>query len=265
MCKVPDYVVQVFYPKKSRYCVLIPLFNEGKRYLSQVEKMKKNGLFGKIDVIICDAGSSDGTTDPAFLRRTNHRALLIRKGKGRYSTDLRMGYDYALREGYEGFITVDGNDKDDTSAIDLFIKALDDGFDYIQGSRFIKGGKSINTPFVRYWALKLINEPVMTFCARQHLTDTTNGFRAYSKKFLTDPRVLPFRDIFWGYEFIYYLPVRACRLGFNTCEVPVTRAYPKGEVPSKVGGIKGNMYQLSILWHIFWKHYNPESKYLFRH
>ena len=265
MCKVPDYEVQVFYPKKSRYCVLIPLFNEGKRYLSQVEKMKKNGLFGKIDVIICDAGSSDGTTDPAFLRRTNHRALLIRKGTGRYSTDLRMGYDYALREGYEGFITVDGNDKYDTSAIDLFIKALDDGFDYIQGSRFIKGGKSINTPFVRYWALKLINEPVMTFCARQHLTDTTNGFRAYSKKFLTDPRVLPFRDIFWGYEFIYYLPVRACRLGFNTCEVPVTRAYPKGEVPSKVGGIKGNMYQLSILWHIFWKHYNPESKYLFRH
>lgn len=261
---VPEYEIDVFGPKKSDYVLLIPLFNEGDRYFSQVKKMQQNGVFDKIDVILCDAGSSDGTTNHDFLKKTGHRALLVRKGKGRYSTDLRMGYDYAISEGYKGFVTVDGNDKDDTSAIDLFIKALDEGFDYIQGSRFIKGGKEINTPFIRYWAMKLINEPVMTFCSRKHLTDTTNGFRAYSLNFLTDERVLPFRDIFWGYELIYYMPVRACRLGFKVKEVPVTRAYPKHEVPSKVGGFRGNLYQLSILWHIFRKHYNPESKYVFK-
>lgn len=169
-----------------------------------------------------------------------------------------MGYYWAIKKGYSGFITVDGNDKDDTRAIPDFIKKLDDGYDYIQGSRYVPGGRAIHTPFIRHWALKLINEPIMSICARKHLTDTTNGFRAYSLKFLLDDKVLPFRNVFFGYELIYYLPVRACRLGFRVVEIPVTRAYPKkGKTPTKVGGIKGNIYQLSILWKIIWNFYNP--------
>ncbi len=261
---IPCFETTVFYEKRNKYCLLIPLFNEGKRYFSQVEKMRENGLFQKVDVIICDAGSKDGTTDHDFLKRTGHRALLVRKGKGRYSTDLKMGYYWALQQGYDGFISVDGNDKDGTEAIDLFVKKLDEGYDYIQGSRYVKGGVEENTPFIRKAALKIINEPVMTLCAHHHLTDTTNGFRAYSRKFMEHQDVLPFRECFWGYELIYYLPIRACRKGFKVCEVPVYRGYPKGEVPSKVGGLKGNIYQLSILHHCIWKHYNPESKYVFK-
>ncbi|MDE7312835.1 MAG: glycosyltransferase family 2 protein [Eubacterium sp.] len=261
---VPQFEETIFFEKQTKYCLLIPLFNEGERYFRQVKKMRKNGLFGKIDVVICDAGSKDGTTDPVFLKKSGHRALLVRSGKGRYSTDIRMGYYWALQQGYEGFITVDGNDKDGTEAVGMFIDALDRGYDYVQGSRFVKGGRGIHTPFVRQAAMKLINEPVMTFCARRHLTDTTNGFRAYSKRFLTDRRVLPFRDIFWGYELIYYLPIKACCLGFKTCEIPVTRVYPKGKIPSKVGGLRGNLYQMSILYHCLWKHYDPESKYRFK-
>ena len=261
---VPEFEQTVFFSKKNKYCLLIPLFNEGVRYFSQVNKMQAHGIFQKVDVVICDAGSKDGTTDHKFLRETGHRALLIRKGNGRYSTDLKMGYYWALKEGYDGFISVDGNDKDGTDAIDLFIRKLDEGFDYIQGSRFIDGGVEVNTPFIRKIALKLINEPVMTVCAHHHLTDTTNGFRAYSRKFLEDEAVLPFRECFWGYELIYYLPIRACRKGFKVCEVPVFRGYPKGETPSKVGGIKGNLYQLSILYHCILEHYNPDSKYIFK-
>jgi len=259
--EVPEYDEFLFNEKKHKYCLLIPLMNEGNRFLSQEKKMQKNGLFDKVDVIICDAGSTDGTTDHEFLKRENFRALLVRRGKGRYSTDLRMGYSWAINQGYEGFITVDGNDKDDTSAIDLFVKLLDKGYDYIQGSRYVKGGQAIRTPLIRTLALKIINEPVMAVCAHKHLSDTTNGFRAYSKKFMLDERVLPFRDIFWGYELIYYLPISACRLGFRVAEVPVTRAYPEnGEVPTKVGGLKGNIYQLSILHHCIWKHYNPGNE-----
>lgn len=261
---VPEFEETIFCEKKTKYCLLIPLFNEGERYFRQVKKMVKNGLFQRVDVVICDAGSKDGTTDYNFLKKSGHRALLVRKGKGRYSTDIKMGYYWALKQGYEGFITVDGNNKDDTKALSLFIDALDQGYDYVQGSRFIKGGKGVHTPFIRQVAMKMINEPIMTFCARRRLTDTTNGFRAYSKRFLTDQGVLPFRDPFWGYELIYYLPIRACRLGFRVCEVPVTRAYPKGEVSSKVGGVKGNLYQLSILYHCLRKHYDPESKYMFK-
>ena len=262
---VPEYDSKVFFEKKSKYCLLIPLFNEGERYLSQVKKMKANGVFNKVDVIICDAGSIDGTTEAHFLKETGHRAVLTRHGHGRQSTDIRMGLYWAIQQDYEGFITVDGNDKDDTIGIDLFINHLDKGYDYIQGSRYIKGGKGIRTPLVRHLALKLINEPVMSLCAHKHLTDTTNGFRGFSRRFLMDNRVQPFRDIFVGYELCYYLPVRACRLGYKVCEVPVIREYPKsGEIPSKIGGLRGNIYQLSILYHIIMKHYNPESNYNFK-
>ena len=256
---IPTFQESFFKHKSHKYCLLIPLFNEGDRFLSQLNKMIKINIFSLVDVVICDAGSSDGTTVESFLNAQGFTALLVRKGKGRYSTDLRMGYYWALKQGYEGIITVDGNDKDDLSALHLFVEALEAKFDYVQGSRYINGGRAINTPFVRHWALKLINEPVMSLCARMRLTDTTNGFRAYSKRFLEDKRVLPFRNIFFGYELIYYLPIKAARLGFRVLEVPVTRSYPdNGDVPTKVGGIRGNIYQLSILWHIICGDYDPE-------
>ena len=77
-----------------------------------------------MDVIICDAGSTDGSTDYEYLINANISTLLVRKGFGKYSTDIRMGYYWAMQNGYEGFITVDGNDKDDTNAVPLFIEKL---------------------------------------------------------------------------------------------------------------------------------------------
>ncbi len=263
--QLPQYDAQSFFAKRRRYCLLIPIFNEGDRYRHQVQRMQQAGVFRLVDVIICDAGSTDGATDPVFLQDTGHRALLIRRGMGRQSTDMRMGYAWALQQGYEGFIAVDGNDKDDTAALPQFIAKLDAGYDYVQGSRYAPGGQAIRTPLMRYLAHRLVSEPLMFYCARRHITDTTNGFRAYSKKFLTDERVQPFRNIFYGYEYIYYLPARACQLGFKFCELPVTRSYPaSGEVPTKVGGLQGYFYMLSILYHLACDHYNPESNYQFK-
>lgn len=231
--EMPKYDAYTFKEKRKKHCLLIPVFNEGNHFQNQIKKMKANGAFDLVDVIVCDAGSKDGSTDQELLREAGFTALLVRRGSGRYSTDLRMGYDWALNLGYEGCITVDGNDKDDTGALPMFIEKLDGGYDYIQGSRYMEGGRAINTPFIRHWAIKLIMTPLMSISARKHLTDSSNGFRAYSKKFLLDERVLAFRDSFNLHELVYYLPPRACRLGYKVVEVPVTRAYPdSGEVPS---------------------------------
>lgn len=257
--EIPEYKEEIYFEKRQKYCLLIPLYNERERYSRQVMKMRKGNVFDKVDVIICDGGSDDGLTDGDFLKKSGHRALLVRSGAGRYSTDLRMGYSWALLQGYEGIISVDGNNKDDVSGgIGGFISKLDEGFGYVQGSRFIKGGKGIRTPMARYLAMRYITKPVMTYCAGMKLTDTPNGFKAYSKEFLEDRRVQPFRKIFYGYELIYYLPVKACRLGYKVTEIPVTRVYPKnGEVPTKVGGFRGNIYILSILWNMLRKKYEP--------
>ena len=97
----------------------------------------------------------------------------------------------------------------------------------MQGSRFIPGGISENLPFSRWVGVKFIHSPLITLASRFRYTDTTNGFRAYSAKFLADPRVAAFRDIFVGYELHYYLAIRAARLGFRVTEIPVARRYPR--------------------------------------
>src|SRR6185503_18409851 len=103
-------------------------------------------------------------------------------------------------------------------------------------------------PLSRSVGVKLLHAPLISAAAGVRYTDTTNGFRAYSRKLLTDPRVQPLRDIFVGYELHYYLAIRAARLGFRVVETPVTRRYPKtGKTPTKISPVKGNLTVLRTL------------------
>lgn len=175
-------------------------------------------------------------------------ALLTKMDAGKQGAQLRMGFWWALQRGYEGFITIDGNNKDSICDVGRFTEKLDEGYDFVQGSRFIKGGRAVNTPPLRYLAVRLVHAPVIFLTARHWFTDTTNAYRAHSKKYITHPKVLPFRDVFSSYELLAYLSVRASQLGLKVCEVPVTRAYPKGEkTPTKISFLKGNSGLMRIL------------------
>jgi len=67
-----------------------------------------------------------------------------------------------------------------------FVKALDEGYDLLQGSRYIEGGVAINTPKSREVAIKLIHVPIINMLSGFKYTDTTNGFRAHSIKVFKD-------------------------------------------------------------------------------
>ena len=169
------------------------------------------------------------------------RTLLLKRGVGRLSSQLRLGLAYAVKEDYRGVILIDGNNKDEPAEIIRFIQALEAGVEVVQGSRFIPGGQAINNPKYRLWAIRLFHAPLISWASRFRYTDTTNGFRAYSRNFLLDPRVHPFRKIFSGYELHYYLAIEAGRLGYPIREVPVTRTYPPtGPIPTKISFFKGN-------------------------
>ena len=122
-----------------------------------------------------------------------------------------------------------------------------------------KGGKAINTPFIRMVSVKLIHAPIISLTAHQRFTDTTNAYRAYSRRYLLDERVQPLRDIFVTYELLAYLSVRATQIGMRACEIPVTRAYPKkGKTPTKISFFKGNSELMSILLKNAKGAYNPK-------
>lgn len=246
--QVPFFRLQEFAPRRTKYCVCVPVINEGERIAKQLAQMKKKAIPEVADILIADGGSADGSLGKKMLNEAGVRALLVKEGPGRLSAQLRMGYAYALQEGYQGIVTIDGNNKDNVEAIVDFIVALDEGYDMVQGSRYLRGGEAINTPVLRKLAVKFIHIPIISLLARFRYTDTTNGFRAYSLDVLIDQQVQPFRDIFSTYELLAYLSVKVPRLGYKVKEIPVKRVYPEqGKIPTKISFLKGNIGLLIIL------------------
>lgn len=259
---VPDFKAISLSKKNTKYCVCIPIINEGNKIKQELLRAKKHNINLIADIIICDGGSTDGSTNIDILKELGVNTLLIKTGPGKQGAQLRMGFWWALNQGYAGIITIDGNNKDSIEDSKGFIQKLDQGFDFIQGSRFIAGGKAINTPLVRYISVRLLHAPIISLTARHRFTDTTNAYRAYSKKYLLHPNVQPFREIFKSYELLAYLSVRATQLGLNACEIPVTRSYPtQGKIPTKISPLKGNIELFVILIRNFLGYYNPPKRF----
>jgi dolichol-phosphate mannosyltransferase len=257
---VPCYEAKVLAPRSSSYALVIPVINEGDNLRNQLRAIQILNL--PIDTIIADGGSTDGSVDPGFLTQVGVNALLVKRGPGRLSAQLRMAYAWALARGYEGIVTMDGNGKDGVEAVALFIEALDGGgYDFVQGSRYRPGGAAINTPLDRYVASRFIHAPLINLVARFRFTDTTNGFRGYSAKALLDPEVAPFRDLFANYSLLFYLSVRIPQLGYRACEVPVSRRYPTtGKTPTKIAGLMGRLAIFGELLGAVRGRMNPRSE-----
>ena len=246
--EIPQF--QVLFTKQ-RYCpyaLVIPVINEGERILSLLGKIFQSSYHDLLDIIIVDGGSTDGSLEFERLKSLGVHSLLLKTDSGKLSAQLRCAYAYALDAGYEGIITIDGNNKDDPQTLPLFIQKLNEGYDFVQASRFIEGGVAVNTPKSRDLAIRYIHAQLLSFASGFHWTDTTQGYRAYSRKLLADSRVNIFRAVFSGYELLAYLSYIAPKLGFKCIEVPSSRIYPKGQVPTKISSFKGNLELLKVLF-----------------
>lgn len=256
---VPQFECIEYQEKTKDYVVLIPIINEGNRIIKELKRAYDNKVTEYADIVICDGGSTDGCTDERKLRKLGVNTLLVKQDSGKQGAQLRMGFWWAFQRGYKGIITIDGNNKDSIEDVPRFIKKLKEGYDLIQGSRFVKGGKAVNTPFIRTVSVRAIHAPIISLTAHQRFTDTTNAYRAYSTKYLLDERVKPLRDVFMTYELLAYLSVRATQIGYKACEIPVTRAYPKtGKTPTKISFLKGNSELMKILFKNARGAYNPK-------
>lgn len=256
---VPKFACTEYEGRLKEYVILIPIIDEGDRIIRELERALEHHVADHADIVICDGGSTDGCTEAMKLRRLRVNTLLVKQDAGKQGAQLRMGIWWALQRGYKGVITIDGNDKDSIEDVPHFIEKLKEGYDLVQGSRFIEGGKAINTPFIRMVSVRLIHAPVISWTARHRFTDTTNAYRAYSARYLTDERVQPLRDIFMTYELLAYLSVRATQIGMRACEIPVTRAYPKtGRTPTKIRFFRGNSELLKILFMNAMGAYDPK-------
>ncbi|MGY2896932.1 glycosyltransferase family 2 protein [Deinococcus sp. UYEF24] len=246
---VPAFRPVFWTVRRSKHALVIPVINEGERIHRLLSRIRQVEGFGLVDVIIVDGGSTDGSLDPALLQAAGVSGLLIKEGSGRLSAQLRVGYAFALAQRYQGIVTIDGNNKDDPEAITAFVQALEAGVDFVQGSRFLPGGVAEHTPLLRTLAVRGLHAPVLSLASGKRWTDTTQGFRAYSRRLLVDPRLAVFRDVFSEYELLADLSARAPRLGFRCLELPTARRYPAmGKVPTKISFWRGNLNLLRVLF-----------------
>jgi len=255
---VPSYELVYWQGRKNKYCLVIPVINEGPRLFALLERINALKLFEIIDIMIIDGGSTDDSLKPPTLKKRNVRALLVKISSGGLSSQLRCVYAFALDQNYSGIITIDGNNKDDPSYIPQFIKALDSQIDFVQASRYVSGGISENTPSLRKIATRWIHAPLLSLFSGFRWTDTTQGFRAYSRRMLIDTRLAPFRDSFVDYELLFHMSYRCPQLGFSCQELPSRRTYPAvGPIPTKISGVVGNLKLFVTLLKVCFGLYNP--------
>lgn len=216
---LPKHRTDVLRARRNDFAVVLNVLNEGKRLHRQLERMKP--FDSVVDIIVSDAPSKDGSTEIERMRELGVTAVVSLTEPGRYSASALAAFGHAVHAGYEGVILMDGNGKDDPEALPRFIEALRAGHGFVQGSRFLTGGRSINTPRSRERLIRFVHAPVISALCFWRFTDTTNGFRAASRALLLDDRVNIFRPDFKGYDVVFYLPWSARRYGFTVAEIPV--------------------------------------------
>jgi len=178
--------------------------------------------------ILVDDGSSDGTADVARHEGARVESLGAVLGVG---SAIRQGYRIARAEGCDIAVVIAGNNKDSPEEIDRPLDPIcDGGHDFVMGSRYVDGGvHGGEMPLYRKLATRLPPFLVGLVCGRR-ITESTNGYRAIALSVLDDRRIDLDQSWLDHYELEVYLLIKLLRLGYRTCEVPVSKIYPPKEL-----------------------------------
>ena len=198
---------------------MFPFYNEEDKLTAMAPRLRP----GLVDTFL---GLNDGSTDggPALLRQHGIPVLdLPHTGAG---ACIKRAVGYAQEHGYDILVVMAGNNKDEPEEIPRLLQPiLQDGYDYVQGSRFLPGGGYPNLPTFRRVAIKLLST-LFSLYAGTRCTELTNGFRAYRIGLFSDPRIDIWQPWLDGYEYEYYVHWKAYTYGYKVKEVPVTKSYP---------------------------------------
>ena len=205
----------------KKYLVGIATYNEGEKIKRVLQKFND---YASYDVLIIDDASTDGSLDGVEKKYPlKIIANAVNRGAG-YAT--RQIIDYARAHGYEAILFVSGNDKDASEDIMKLKNAIEEGFDFVQGSRYLTGGISGGMPAYRKIATRWIHPWLFSLITGRKITDSTNGFRAMKVSMMNDGRIDLNQGWLDRYELEPYLFYKAIILGFKVAEVPVSKIYP---------------------------------------
>lgn len=195
------------------------------------EGIRRTGLRG--EVIVSDNGSTDNSVAAA------------RAAGARVVHQSRRGYGNAYMKGFSaarGRIIVmgDSDDSYDFTALPEVIRPLEEGFDYVLGSRF--DGHIRRDAMT--WSHRYVGNPALTAILnvlfKLNVSDAHSGFRAFTRTAL-EKMALQCE----GMEFASEIVVKAARAGLRVAEVPITYHPRIGE--SKLNSLKDGWRHLRFL------------------
>jgi dolichol-phosphate mannosyltransferase len=201
-----------------RTLVVTPTYNEKDnllRFLSGV----RAALPGA-DVLVVDDNSPDGTGDIADTVAAADRQVRVvhRAGKLGLGTAYVEAFGQGLAEGYDRFFEMDADLSHDVRYLPDFVRALDEGFDVVIGSRNIPGGGVDGWGPARHLISKggsLYSRVILGLAVR----DLTSGYKAFSRRALESIDLRAVHSN--GYSFQIEMTYRALRRGMQVKEVPI--------------------------------------------
>jgi dolichol-phosphate mannosyltransferase len=201
-----------------RTLVVTPTYNEKDNLPRFVAAVR--GALPEADVLVVDDNSPDGTgaIADALAAKDPRVRVVHRPGKNGLGTAYVEAFTRGLAEGYDRFFEMDADLSHDVRYLPDFVRALDDGFDVVIGSRNIPGGGVEGWGPSRHFLSKggsFYSRTILGLSVR----DLTSGYKAYSRRAL---EVIALPEVHSnGYSFQIEMTYRALRRGMTVKEVPI--------------------------------------------
>jgi dolichol-phosphate mannosyltransferase len=220
--------------------VILPALNESNKIGRTVARIPRP----LVDhVIVVDDGSTDATA--AEAEAAGATVLRHERNQG-VGAAIRTGIEWAQAHGVALTGIMAGDDQDDPDELVRLAEAIvDRGCEFVQGSRYLPGGRRLNQPLSRT-VMTIGYSALFSVCVLRRITDATNGFKLFRTEICRD---WDLRQAWLDrYELEPYLLYQAVRRGNKVCEVPVTKFYP----PDRAVG-----YTKMRAWSDWWRISRP--------
>src|SRR5262245_2100657 len=202
----------------SRLSVVIPARDEEGCISSTVEHLHVELRLHDVphEIVVVDDGSTDRTWPLLVAMKARIPELVPVQNLGLHGFGRAVIHGLNQASG-DAVVIMMADESDDCRDVVQYWRKLNEGYDCVFGSRFVKGGGVIDYPWIK-WLLNRTANFFIRSLFRIRLNDTTNAFKAYRRDAIDGCRPL----IAPHFNLTVELPLKAITRGFSWTVIPIT-------------------------------------------